>query len=404
MTTRPLEGVRVIEMAMYAFGPSCGAILSDWGAEVVKVSHPTLVDPMRGIPVQGLPSREDDLSFMWEQLNRGKRSMTLDVANPDGRKVLDDMLRTTDVFLTNLLPEARARLRLDVDDIRSVNPRIVYARATGQGVRGPDRSLGAFDHTAFWCRSGIGHAASLAADEFQTLLGPAFGDLASGMALAGGVAAALVQLERSGEAPVVDGSLLATGMWMLSPAIVASVMHDVETLPRPRHADSGYALVAGYETSDGRVIFVAGVRTDRHWESLCECLGSPGLLEDSRFATTQLRFDHSAELVAELDRVFGSRTLSDWRPRLRGMLTPWSVVNTAREVYDDPQVEANRYLVNIQAGGREEISVVAAPIQFDEHSPELRSAPEPGADTETILLELDLSWDEINQLRDDGAI
>lgn len=389
---------------MYAFGPACAAVLGDWGADVIKIVHPSFADPMRGNPVAGLPQRDDDLAFMWEQLNRNKRSVTLDVATAAGRAVLDELLATADVFVTNLLPDSRARLRLDVDDVRAVNPAIIYARGTGQGARGPERGRGAFDHTSFWCRSGIGHAASLTADEFQVLIGPAMGDLTSGFALAAGVAGALVRRARTGEGAVVDASLLSTGMWLLSPAIVASKLYDIDSLPRQRHHEAGIPLVAAYRTADAREVYFAGVRTDLDFRNLCQCLGHEELADHEQFHTPALRSVNNVALVAALDALVGSQPLSHWVERFQDLRTPWSIAQTAREVHDDPQVIANDYLTTVHAQGRTPVDLVSSPVQFDEVPATLRPAPEHGAHTEEVLLELGHTWDTISALRDTGAL
>ncbi len=402
--TPVLEGIRVVELAMYAFGPACAAVLGDWGADVIKIVHPSFADPMRGNPVAGLPQRDDDLAFMWEQLNRNKRSVTLDVATPAGRAVLDELLATADVFVTNLLPDSRARLRLDVDDLRAVNPRLIYARGTGQGARGPERARGAFDHTSFWCRSGIGHAASLTADEFQVLIGPAMGDLTSGFALAAGVAGALVRRGRTGEGAVVDASLLSTGMWLLSPAIVASKLYDIESLPRQRHREAGIPLVAAYRTADAREVYFAGVRTDLDFRNLCQCLGHEELADHELFLTPALRTVNNVALVAALDALVGAHPLSHWVEEFQNLQTPWSIAQTAREVHDDPQVIANDYLTTVMAQGRTPIDLVASPVQFDEQPVTLRPAPEHGAHTEEVLLELGHTWESIGALRETGAL
>jgi len=161
-----LDGVRVVEVAMWAFVPAAGAVLADWGADVVKVAHPEYGDPMRGTPVGGLPPLEQGPAFMWEILNRGKRSLALDLANPDSRPVLADLVRRADVFLTSFLAAARKRLKIEVEDIRAINPDIIYARGSGHGVRGPEREQGGYDHTSFWARSGLAHATSMVTDEF----------------------------------------------------------------------------------------------------------------------------------------------------------------------------------------------------------------------------------------------
>ena len=180
-----LDGVRVVELSMYAFAPSCAAVLADWGADVIKVVPPGTADPMMGTPVAGLPSRDVGVAFMWEIMNRGKRCIGLDASVGEGREVLLDLVRRADVFITNLLPGARQRFGVDTGDMFAVNERLVYGRASGHGDRGPERESGGFDHTDFWARTGIGHAASSVADEFVPQAGPALGDLTAGAFLAG---------------------------------------------------------------------------------------------------------------------------------------------------------------------------------------------------------------------------
>jgi crotonobetainyl-CoA:carnitine CoA-transferase CaiB-like acyl-CoA transferase len=399
-----LEGVRVVDLSMYAFGPAAAAVLGDWGADVIKVVHPKFGDPMRAQAIANLPKRDDDLSFMWEILNRNKRSVAIDVATEEGRALLDELIVRADVFLTNLLPPSRRNLRVEIDDVRAVNHKIIYARATGQGARGPEAEKGGFDHTSYWCRSGIAHAVAQSSPEFIPQLGPAFGDLASAFTLASGVVGALYRRERTGKPAVVDASLLNTGLWMLGPGVTASDLYDVDNISRPRHADLPNPLVAAYESSDGRHVYLAGVRTDGDWENFCTCIDRLDLLTDERFATGPARIENRAECIATLDEIFAAKDLAHWRAALDDLTTPWSVVQTAHEVHDDVQVEANGYLVPVMAQGKTPIKLVASPVQFDEEPPELRGAPEHGEHTEEILLELGHSWDEIAALKEQEVI
>src|SRR5262245_26400428 len=153
-----MQGVRVVEVAQWWFVPAAGAILADWGADVIKVEHPVQGDPQRGLVTSGLLPSTGGVNFMVEQPNRGKRSVGLDLAHPRGRELLCKLVETADVFLTNFLPPARRRLQIDVDHIRKVNPKIVYVRGHGQGAHGPDAEKGGYDAASFWCRGGIGHA------------------------------------------------------------------------------------------------------------------------------------------------------------------------------------------------------------------------------------------------------
>jgi crotonobetainyl-CoA:carnitine CoA-transferase CaiB-like acyl-CoA transferase len=240
--------------------------------------------------------------------------------------------------------------------------------------------------------------------EFIPQIGPAFGDLASGFALAAGVAGALFRRERTGRSAVVDVSLLSTGMWMFSPGIVASELFDVDTIPRRRHADLPNPLVAGYETRDGRQIYLAGVRTDADWENFCRCIGRADLVDDPRFADEHARLVNRSACIRTLDQVFATRSLDEWRDALEQLTTPWAIVQSAREVHRDVQVMENDYLVPVMAQGQTPVTLVAGPVQFDEAPPALRAAPEHGEHTEEVLLEAGHSWDELVALKERHVI
>jgi crotonobetainyl-CoA:carnitine CoA-transferase CaiB-like acyl-CoA transferase len=397
-----LEGVKVVELSLYAFAPSAAAVLADWGADVVKVVPPKTGDPMMGNPIAGLPQRTVEVSFMWELLNRGKRCIGLDVAQPDGRDVLFDMLREADVFITNLLPGARARFQVDVADVQAVNPSIIYARATAHGPIGPEQNTGGYDHTDFWARTGIGHAASQVADEFVPQPVPAMGDLASGSAMAGAIAAALYRRSRTGQGAVVDVSLLSTALWMGAPAIMASQLYEVDTIPRMRHKDLWTALVAAYATKDDRLIYLAGVVTEGAFENFCDVIGRRDLLEHPKFGKSRGRHEHRVELIALLDEIFAGRTLAEWREVLAALTSPWTVVQTAAEAAVDPQVRANGFVTTVN--GKIDHPNVASPAQFDGLTPHLTPAPGHGEHTDQILLDLGLSWDRIIELKVADAV
>jgi len=399
-----LDGVKVLEVAAWTFVPAAGAVLADWGADVIKVEHPVMGDPQRGLRAMGLiPGGDSAVNYIIEQPNRGKRSLGLDISTDHGRRLLYRLAEQADVFLTSFLPGVRQRLQIDVEHIRAVNPNIVYARGTGQGPKGPDAAKGGYDGASYWARGGVSDALTPECADFPTGGRAAFGDLAGGMSIAGGIAAALFQRERTGVAPVIDVSLLGLAMWMLSPDIVASGLYGGDPMPKFDHASSPNPLVGFYRTKDDRFVSLMLLQGDRFWPELCEHIGRPDLLADERFADGASRFANCRELVTTLDEVFASRTLAEWMQALATMTGVWAPVQRAAELVDDAQVQANGYLSRV-ALHDQEFDLVASPVQMDETAAALGPAPEHGQHTEEILLELGLDWDEIADGKASGAI
>jgi crotonobetainyl-CoA:carnitine CoA-transferase CaiB-like acyl-CoA transferase len=401
--TQVLEGVRVIEVAQWWFVPAAGAVLADWGADVIKVEHPVSGDPVRGLVTSGLLPSTGGVNFMVEQPNRGKRSVAIDLAHPRGRALLYRLIETADVFLTNFLPAARRRLGIDVEDVRRVNPRIVYVRGHGHGAQGPDVEKGGYDAASFWCRGGIANALTPPEAEAPVMQRAAFGDSIGGMTIAGGIAAALLRRERTGEASVVDVSLLGTAMWIMAPDIVASKLLGID-LPAADRTAAMNPIVNSYRTKDGRWLFLNMLQPDRYWPDLCTRLGRPDLVTDPRFADGRARFENRAECVRTLDAVFAEQTLDEWRGRLADAEGVWAPMQTVRELPDDPQVTANGYLSEVESAGGTRFALVSSPVQFDEGRPRLRPAPELGQHTEEVLLALGLSWEELAAVKEAGAI
>jgi crotonobetainyl-CoA:carnitine CoA-transferase CaiB-like acyl-CoA transferase len=399
-----MNGVRVLEVAQFWFVPSAAAVLADWGADVVKVEHPVRGDGQRGLASSGVSVAAGGVDFLVQQPNRGKRSVGLDVGAEEGRELLLRLAETSDVFLTNFLPEARRRLRIDVDDIRARNPRIIYVRGHGQGTRGPDAELGGYDATAFWTRGGV--AASLmmpdaAEPPFQRA---AFGDGIGGMTIAGGVAAALFHRERTGEAEVVDVSLLGTAMWVMSPDVVASKLLGTPQLPIGPRSSRPNPTVNNYQTKDGRWLILVHLQADRYWADFCRRIGRPELATDPRFADMPARAQHAATCIAELDATFATRTLAEWRAAFAGMEGPWAPMQTPGELHGDPQAIANGYLQEVDGEARGRFTLVANPVQFSETPPALRRGPEMGEHTDEVLGELGIGMDELLGLKERGVI
>ncbi|GAB2658852.1 CaiB/BaiF CoA transferase family protein [Nocardia goodfellowii] len=399
---KPLEGFRVLEVAMYGFVPSAGAVLAEWGAEVIKIEHAVTGDPQRGLRRTGAFEVLGDPNPNWEHPNRGKRSVGLDMSKPEGREVLYELARRSDVFLTSFLPEHRRKFGIDVAEIRAVNPAIVYARGSALGPRGAESGKGGYDMTAFWARGGI--AASLTPAGVQGMVpppGPAFGDTISGTNLAGGIVAALLKRERTGEPSVVDVSLLGSGVWAMGHGIALSVHLDQPMVPPPlgAHGSPTNPLSGLYVTADGRYLSFVMMQPAKFWADVCKHIDRPELAQDPRFATAESLGANTAAAVEILQTVIATRTLAEWSERFITLAGPWAPVQDSRQVADDAQVRANEYL--IRAG---ELELAAGPVQFDVTAAVTGPAPEFAAHTAEVLLELGLDWDRIIALQTAGAV
>ena len=401
----PLEGVRVLEVASYVFVPAAGAILADWGADVLKVEHPGAGDPSRNTAAWGVPADVQGFAHIFELNNRGKRAIGLDVATPQGRDVLMEIVDGIDVFMTNLLPPARRKLGIEPDDIWARNPRVVYGRGTAQGPRGPAAGKGGFDGITYWGRSGAAIGATLPGQEFPTPMpGPGFGDLQSGMAMAGGIGTALFQRERTGKGVVVDASLMSTGLWAMGLTVSGASLLDVDELPHQGHFASPNPLANTYRTKDGHFIALGFLQADRYWPEFCLTVDRLEWLADERLTTADDRQANAAVCVALLDQLFAERALSEWEEVLSRQDGQWDVFLPAGRIRYDEQVQANEFAQEIENDQGGKLVLVPAPAQFDGVVSQLRNAPRLGANTDEVLRALGRSDEEIGELRAAGVV
>jgi crotonobetainyl-CoA:carnitine CoA-transferase CaiB-like acyl-CoA transferase len=295
-------------------------------------------------------------------------------------------------------------LEIDVEHIRAHNPAIVYVRGTGQGARGPDAEKGGYDGASYWARGGIANVLTPRGLEPPIGPRPALGDVMGGLAIAGGIAAALLRRERTGTPSVVDVSLLATALWNIAPDIVASKLYEHVEMPTYDADAPPNPLVGVYRTADGRYLSLVMLESDRFWPDLCRHIDRPELIDDPRYSNAAARFEHRRECRQELVDAFATASLDEWRTRLATLTGVWAPFQSPRELHDDVQVVANGYLPAVLADDGTPVELVANPVQFDESPPELRRAPDHGQHTEEVLLELGLSWDELIAHKESGAI
>ncbi len=400
-----LEGVRVVEVAIYAFVPSTGAALGDWGADVVKIEHPETGDPIRGLSSYGINPGDGGVTTLWEVFNRGKRSVGINIGDPAGLALLMEMVDQADVFITNFMQPARARLGIDVEQIMARNPRIIYGRGTGQGPIGPDANKGGFDALSYWSRPGVSTAATPPDYDFPILLaGPAFGDVQSGMNLAGGIAAALFQRERTGKGAVVDVSLFGSGLWAMQATIAgcyATGRDNIVQLDRRRPPNP---LANIYKAGCGRSFVLGMLEADRYWGGLCAALGHPELAEDPRFTSMKLRATNSEACVDTLDAIFRHLPLVEIATMLNSQEGQWATVEYPGDAVKDEQAIVNGYMQMVDYENGAKLPLVPVPALIDGRLPELKRAPEHCEHTDEVLEALGYSAEKVMDMKVAGVI
>lgn len=401
---KPLAGIKVVEVAMWAFVPVAGAMLSDLGADVIKV-EPTSGDPIRGLRSAPGAKGSEAIELSWECYNRGKRSITLDLKTPEGHAVLMRLLEDADVFLTNLLPPARKSMGIDAETLRAHFPAMIYASGSAVGQRGPERDKGGYDAITFWARGGV--SSSLTEPDAEAPVGPpgpAFGDTLSGSMLAGGICAAIARRAMTGEASTVDVSLLAAAMWAMQRGIAQTTMDGTDCFPRPPRSRPNNVLVYTYRTKDNRFVALCMLQADKYWARLCELAGRPDLATDPRFIDAAARRANTEACLGELVPLFASRTLDEWRGILAQQDGQWDAVQHIGELHRDVQVQANDYLQTVTTTAGIDIPVVALPYQFDGAALPVGVSPDVGADSDALLAAAGYSEDEIIDLKIKGVV
>ena len=401
--TRPLEGVKVIEVATWAFVPVAGAILSELGATVIKIEPPS-GDPIRSL-FTGLGTALTDINLSFEAYNRGKRSITLDLRQGAGYEVLLKLLADADVFLTNLLPPARRAMRIDAASLRTRFPRLIYASGSALGQAGPDADKGGYDAITFWARGGV--SSSVTADEAEVPAGPpgpAFGDTIGGSMLAGGICAAIARRELHGVGSEVDVSLLAAAMWAMQRAISQATLQGVLRFARPAKDRPNNVLVNTYRTSDGRFVALCMLQSDKYWARFCALAGRPELGADPRYLDAAARRQNLDACVSELKALFASKTLEEWCAILGQQSGQWDVVRHVGELHADVQALANGYVQTVDAGDGRRYPSISVPMQFDGAPYPAQPAPLLGADTEALLTALGYDEQAILDLKVAGVV
>ncbi len=400
--TSLLQGIRVIEVATMVFGPSAGAVLADFGAEVIKVEPPGLGDLNRYYhKLPGMPVSE--IAYTFEIDNRNKKGLALDVKHSKGSEIMAALVRSADVFVTNYRPGAIERLGLTYSDLEPINPRLIYALGSAYGERGDERDAPGYDNIAYWARSAIESQVF----PMRDWPGPfpfGSGDHPSGMTLYAGIMSALYSREKTGRGSKVSTSLLANGAWanaiMLQAELCGARFN--ERVPREKSYNFTYLH---YRTADDRIIKLGLVNEEKHWSSFCRAMGCGDLIEDLRFATREARCKHMEELIRILDGAFLRGPADHWVAVLSQCDFPFVVLPTYVEAANDPQKAASDIVIPIEHPRHGSFRTVNSPIEIggiEKTTP--GAAPELGEHSREVLDSLGYSETQIQELVEIGVI
>ncbi len=396
----PMDGIKVVEMGVWVAGPSCAVMLCDWGADVIKIEPPT-GDPFRGLFASALGAAIP-VNPPFEIDNRGKRSICLNMEQPDGLAIAQRLIHEADVFVSNMRPRVLENFGIGYEQVREKNPRVVYCQVTGQGADSPEANRAAYDIGGFWSRAGIGASLVPEGGPIPQQRG-GMGDHMTGLSGAAAVSAALFARERTGEGQRVAVSLVRTGVYMMGWDYSLEMRLGVKTKPYDRFAAPN-PIINCFLTKDGRWIWLLLLQGDRHWPDLLRAVGRQDLQDDARFNNIIARRDNARAIVEELDGEFAKRTLDEWGPLLDRENVWWAPVNTIDDARKDPVVQATGAFTEVE-GPDGVIPLVNTPVDFYGTPGGPRGvSPELGQHTEEVLLELGYDWDTIIALKEAGAI
>jgi crotonobetainyl-CoA:carnitine CoA-transferase CaiB-like acyl-CoA transferase len=416
-----LDGVKVIEAAQNAAGPMAGRWLADWGADVIHIEHPQRGDPVRSRFFRQYAGRdiESEFNYAWENIDRNKRSLTLDLGKPSGKEILRKLVGSADIFITNYRTSDLIKFSCQYKDFEPLYPRLIYASITGYGDLGPDKDTPGFDVSAFFSRSGLLEAMKVPGQVPPPYV-VAMGDFITGLGLACGILAALNSRAATGKGQEVKTSLYNMGVYAMSYDTAATLLLK-RTMPPPSLVTELLAKQKGsrvdvrgaslspmvnyYETLDGRWICLSLVQPMQYWPNLCRAIERDDLITDSRFNSFMGILENRSHLFKILDESFRKKSLAEWKQRLDKEGLVWALLQNYLEVTNDPQARANNFFTEFNYPTQGPVELVACPVKLSNTPARIRMpAPEMGQHTEEVLLENGYSWDDISRFKDESII
>jgi crotonobetainyl-CoA:carnitine CoA-transferase CaiB-like acyl-CoA transferase len=394
------ESLKVLDCASFIAAPAAATVLSDFGAEVIKIEPPVTGDPYRHLPqLPGYPSSPHNFAWMLE--SRNKKSLALDLSKPEGQAVLHRLVTEADVFITNFPPAVRSRLKMTYAELAPLNERLIYASFTGYGEKGEEANKPGFDSNAYWARSGLMDLVRADLDTTPARSVAGMGDHPCAMAFYGAIVTALYQRERTGKGSHVSSNLMANGVWAASVLAQAKLCGATFHPRRPRERALN-AVTNHYKCRDGRWIMLSLLNEDRQWPTLARCLGREDFITDARFATKADRHARSVELIHCFDQIFITKDLAEWRGILDGNGLVFGVVGILDDIPNDKQMLENEVLVPFE---NDTMLTVNSPIWVDgSKKVQPRRAPGIGEHSDEILRGAGYDEAAISQLRASGAV
>jgi crotonobetainyl-CoA:carnitine CoA-transferase CaiB-like acyl-CoA transferase len=394
------SGLKVVDLASFIAGPGAATVLSDFGAEVIKVEAPGKGDPHRNtykIP----PQPRSKQNYAWHLDNRNKRGIAVDLKSPHATEILERLVKWADVLVINFPHSVRKRLKLTYEDVVPWNSRLIYADITGYGDDGPEAELPGFDITAYWARSGL-LALTRDAGAPPTIPVPGSGDHATAIGLYAAIVTGLYRREHTGKGSHVTTSLIAQGIWSCSMSVQAALC-GAQFFPLHDRNNPPNALLNVYQTSDDHWFLI--VVQSKDWPALATGIGRPELPTDARFTDDATRGANSAKLTEILDDVFTSKPLAHWREALDHAHITYGIVRSPSEAVTDPQLLANDIIVPLEGAGENLKSTISSPLKVHGVSKvPARRAPDLGEHNDEILKQFGFTTDEVSNFRSSGAI
>jgi len=395
----PLHGAKVIDFSIYVAAPAATSIFGYLGADVIKV------EPPKGDPYRisgagfGLPITKEE-NPLYDSVNFCKRTICLDLRSDEGKHVMRRLIEQADIFVTNYREKALVGMGLTYEEVKAINPRIVYGKGDGYGEFGPDAARPGYDSTAFFARTGFAEEASIVGSS-PALTPSASGDVVTSLSLGMGVLAAYIKALQTGEGSKVKTSLYTSGLWAMASPIVRR-----QYLPRGKVKPvKGYlAIQCDFPCADDTWVRFCGMDAERYWADFCKALGLDEYAEDPRFSTSVAQSNHAAECRELMANRLKEKSYDEWEPIFRKFDLPYEKIMSAAAAVRDPQALANDYSC-VMNYGEKEIYLPMPPVQISGVNSGVRAtAAALGADSTQILEDFQFSSEEIEQLISSGAV